>query len=580
MKKRILMVVTSAALVSILLLGLGSCKAKEAAPTGSSTVQDQGQRSKGSLPLADGNVTFSMFVGGSVGDVVSSLSYADNTFTKKVVDQTGIKLDIIWANSADRAERMNLMLSTGNYPDIVVNDAINLNDLNYYAGQGIFVPLDAYDPLSYPNIKAAFDEYPAIKEKITGSDGKMYALPALNDCLHCVYSMGRVWYYMPWVRDTGRKVPETTDEFLDYLRWVRDSDPNGNGRKDEIGIAFNGASIDGNTKNFISYFAKPFLPFVWTGLYFGLAMDGKTIVEQYRDPRFREALNYMSTMWKEGLIAPDSFTMTRDQVMSLTGAEPPVLAVQAVNWMNDFNVQPSIRWIETFNLPALKGPNGQRNAGNQDPWSIITSQYFITDKCKDPDLAVALYNYFIEFENMMDGYIGPKGIGWSEPDPGETSLSATTPLYKLLVTYGSQPHNSQWDQANPMLRSSAFRLGEQATGAPEARRWLESGDPSLRDQLLLNNSYAEEMWYFTSLKNSEYAMPQAQFIPPLALSEDDNSRYSDIYAVLNPFLDRACVEFITGVRNINSDADWNNYLSELDRMNSKERVSILQKYIK
>jgi putative aldouronate transport system substrate-binding protein len=272
--------------------------------------------------------------------------------------------------------------------------------------------------------------------------------------------------------------------------------------------------------------------------------------------------------------------MTRDQVMALTGAEPPVLAVQGVAWMNDFNVQPSVRWIETFNLPALKGPDGQRNAGNQDPWSIITPMYFVTNKCKDPELAVALYDYFVKFDVMMDGYIGPKGIGWAEPDPGETSLSANTPLYKLLVTYGSQPHNSSWDQANPMLRSSAFRLGEQATGAPDARRWLETGDPSLRDKLLVNNSYAEEMWYFTSLENSKYAMPQSMFIPPMAMNEADNTRVSDIRAVLDPFLERACVEFITGMRNIGSDADWNNYLAELDRMNSKEIVSILQKYIK
>jgi hypothetical protein len=88
------------------------------------------------------------------------------------------------------------------------------------------------------------------------------------------------------------------------------------------------------------------------------------------------------------------------------------------------------------------------------------------------------------------------------------------------------------------------------------------------------------MWYFTSLENSKYAMPQAVFIPPMAMSDDDNTRISDIRAVLDPFLDRACVEFITGMRNIESDANWNTYLGELDRMNSKEMVSILQKYIK
>jgi hypothetical protein len=40
------------------------------------------------------------------------------------------------------------------------------------------------------------------------------------------------------------------------------------------------------------------------------------------------------------------------------------------------------------------------------------------------------------------------------------------------------------------------------------------------------------------------------------------------------------VEFITGVRNINSDADWNAYLADLDRLNSKEVLAIRQKNLK
>ena len=40
------------------------------------------------------------------------------------------------------------------------------------------------------------------------------------------------------------------------------------------------------------------------------------------------------------------------------------------------------------------------------------------------------------------------------------------------------------------------------------------------------------------------------------------------------------MEFITGVRNISSDADWNAYLAELDQLGSKEVLSIRQKYLR
>jgi putative aldouronate transport system substrate-binding protein len=389
--------------------------------------------------------------------------------------------------------------------------------------------------------------------------------------------MGRIWYFMPWIRDNGRKVPETTEEFTDYLRWVKSGDPNGNGIADEIPMAFD----TGDIRNVIAYFAKPFMPFVNTGSYFGLALDNyRNIIEQYKDPNFRESLKYLAGLYKESLILPDSFTMTRDQIKALSTSSTPILAVEAISWKTDSTPQTAERWIETFNLPPLRGPSGQRNAGNQDPWSIMGAMYIITDKCKNPELAIALYDYFLNFDVELDGYIGPKGTAWDDPDLGTTSLMGGEPYYKLLVAQGRQTNNTSWDQANPMIRSSKFRLGEQAVGAPEAKRWLETGDPSLRDFLLPNMSYAEEMWYFTSLENSKYAMPTELFIPPLSISDDDNARVSDILATLETYKDQVMVEFITGVRNINSDTDWNNYLAELDRQGSAEYVSILQKYIK
>ncbi|MDR0449663.1 MAG: hypothetical protein LBH26_00175 [Treponema sp.] len=69
-------------------------------------------------------------------------------------------------------------------------------------------------------------------------------------------------------------------------------------------------------------------------------------------------------------------------------------------------------------------------------------------------------------------------------------------------------------------------------------------------------------------------------IPPVALDDADNARVADINAVLNPYLELAWVEFITGIRNINDNAAWNACLADLDRLGSKDLVNIFQKYIK
>jgi putative aldouronate transport system substrate-binding protein len=534
---------------------------------------------KGSLPLSDGKTTFTVFVGDTSNAVgsgaVSSFAVRDNIFSQNIVKDTGINLEITSASGLSITERLNLMLSTGTYPDIIICDSISQNDLIYYANQGIFIPMDGYDPMGYPQIKAAFDKYPSLNQILRGPDGKLYALPMVNECLHCIYQYGRFWYNMPWIRDNNRKAPETLDELTDFLRFVKNNDLNKNGKKDEIPLAFD---LD-NIRNFVSFIAKAYMPFV-NATYYGLALDGKKIVEQYKDPNFREALKYMAGLYKEGLILPDSFTLTIDQLRTLVDGPEPVIGIYATSWITNYETFPSRRFAETFHLPALKGPKGQQNAGNGEPWSIGKPTYMITDKCKDPELAVALYNYFLDFTIMLNGYIGPKGQSWTDPDPGAVGIDGSPAKYKMLVALGSQAFNTSWAQPNPMIRTSEFRLGEQSPGGVEAKRYLETGDPSLTESISKSIAFTEQVYYWASMGNMKYTMPQSLFIPPLALDDADNARVADITATLETYKTQSFVEFIAGKRDINSNSAWNNYLAELDRLGSAELVKILQKYIK
>jgi putative aldouronate transport system substrate-binding protein len=532
------------------------------------------------LPLTKENVTFTVLTGNNSGDWISSFDYKDNSFTKRVTDETGIKLEFTVTSSADFVERRNVMLSTGTYPDIILGGTLSLSDIDYYAQQGILIPLDDYNPLGYPNIKAAFDEVPAINQKVKGSDGKIYSLPHVNECLHCVFGNGRVWYYMPWVRDGyGNKVPTTTNELADYLRYVKTHDMNGNGNpNDEIGIAFDKGSI----LNAILFLSKPFMPIITGSWGFGVAMENGKVVEQYRDNRFRDALRYIRSLYSEGLIAENSFSMTSDELKSMVQATTPIVALPAVAWINGVTTQPSERWIDHFSLKPIAGPSGQRYGGNTEQSSIVTPFFYVTDKCKRPDLAVALYNYFIDHDVCLTGLLGTKGVAWDDPEPGALGVNGLPAQFRQLVAYGSSPLNTSWDQnAIPSIRvASWFYLANQARGAEEAQKWLATGDPSLRNYLLNLSDYAEEMWYFTAKGHQEYAVPESYFVPLFALSDTDTTRYADINASLAPYREQAFVEFITGARDINNNAAWNTYLAELDRFGGKNLTDMLQKYIK
>ena len=477
-----------------------------------------------------------------------------------------------------------MMLNTGDYPDLILYSLsgnlfrLTMSDMAYWANEGIFIPLDKYDPMSFPNIKAAFDEYPAFNEILRGPDGKLYGLPVANDCIHCRYGNNQGLYYMPFIQNNSLKVPETLDELTQYLHWVRDNDANANGNKnDEIPIAFDKETL----RIFVAIFAKSFMPFSninYAGSdYFGIIRNGNKVIEQYRDPQFRETLKYLAGWHREKLIFPDSFTMPQQQLKALATSETPVLAVTASNAANN---QGTDYYYRARWLPLLAGPSGERHAFDVGPWSILGPGMIITNKCKDPKLALALYDYLLNFDVMLTGYVGPKGTGWDDADPGAISLVGELATYKILKTYGTADPNTTWDQNHPMLRNRAFRYGEQAIDVPKIEEWLKTGDTALLDSLKTNKSYNEVKNVIQALPRIPFGTPTESAIPPMALNAADTRRIGDINAVLTPMLDQYMVEFITGVKNINNDAAWNAYLADLDRVGSKEKVSIIEKYLK
>jgi putative aldouronate transport system substrate-binding protein len=228
----------------------------------------------------------------------------------------------------------------------------------------------------------------------------------------------------------------------------------------------------------------------------------------------------------------------------------------------------------------LKGPQGAQYASNQAPWSQGSSFYHITDKCKYPELAIALYDYLLGFEVNMDSMKGPKNVGWADADPGAKALLGNA-VWKTLLPEESQPLNSSWLQASPNIRTVANYYGiMQIDDMDNINKYLAEGTVSLAPSIAMNPSFLDYMFNKKTQESSKWAKPSSLFIPTLTLNENDNARVSDIRAVLDTYKRKAFVEFITGITDISSDASWNSYISELDRQGSKELVTILQKYIK
>jgi putative aldouronate transport system substrate-binding protein len=228
-------------------------------------------------------------------------------------------------------------------------------------------------------------------------------------------------------------------------------------------------------------------------------------------------------------------------------------------------------------LPPLKGVHGQSYAG----YALYdgSTSMVITDKCKNPELAIALYDYLLDPYIVISSDYGEQGVGWDMPDAGQLSYLGTTPVFKL-ISNAQIPLNTTWNYGNMYGYLKDVRYGEQANDFATVQKFYDTWDASLVDRVANNPSYYTEYYVVGFAPHEGKYPPISMYVLNSAKSDADSNRINDINATLNTYRDQTVTEFIMGTRNISSDAEWNAYLTQLNQLGAAELVSIYQKYIK
>lgn len=194
----------------------------------------------GMFPLAEEQTTLRVAIRGQA----QVEDYNTNAFTQWYEDQTNVQVEwvVLPANDDEALQKLNLMLSSGDIPDVIMG-FYNITPalLQLYGQQGIFLPLNDLIEQHGTNVKNAFAQYPLAQQAITAPDGQIYGLPEINDCYHCSVAQ-KLWIYQPWLDALGLDVPTTTEEYYQVLKAFKEQDPNGNGQADEVPLS---AATDG-----------------------------------------------------------------------------------------------------------------------------------------------------------------------------------------------------------------------------------------------------------------------------------------------------------------------------------------------
>jgi putative aldouronate transport system substrate-binding protein len=455
---------------------------------------------------------------------------------QEVEKRTGIKIKWEVAPVTQYSTSMQARLAAAkDLPDII---ALPI-ELGKAVESGVVEPLDDLINKYAPNIKKFMADNPVEYKKMKAIDGKLYSLAAVTTGGALLDPFG-FQIRKDWLDKLGLKEPRTLDEWYTVLKAIKEKDPNGNGKQDEIPFmpqyGYRGLGLFGNALGLHLFYSFGYYP----------DANGKVRFE-WMTNEAKELVVWLNKLYKEGLIDPGFLQRTeeniisgisRDQVGSTMhflsrSAQFDNLSVQAGN--------ANANWLLT--LPPA-------NAGIKpyyEKYGPISSNYIITKESKNKEAAIKWLDY----------------IYASEEGNRLMTFGVEGKSYKLV---NGEPEYTDFVMKNPEGLDPANAL--RSIGAYPSTPWVRAAKGPLSKSpaaLLKNNPKALEL-----AKRVETMMVDNE--PFAAITPQETEELSVISADMQTYIDETIVSFITGKEPI----DWDKFVSKLKQYGIDKILKVKQ----
>ncbi|UUV20119.1 extracellular solute-binding protein (plasmid) [Fusobacteria bacterium ZRK30] len=494
----------------------------------------------GEYPIVDEKITLKVFLPSDpfINDLTT------NELTKEYEEKTNVKIEWEEVPKMSLKEKLNLILSTNqSMPDIFLNTSLsNAQITNYGSNLGMFRDLTPYIEKYGPNIQKMLDYDPSIRQAVTAQDGKIYALPSVEEAYH-VRAPQKLWVYKPWLEELGLEVPQTTDEFYEMLKIFKE-------KKGDI-IPLTGA-ITGWYTGVLDFFM---CSFIYSD------QDNRWIVENgevsvpFDKDQWREGLKYLNKLYVEGLLDEGAFTQDQAQLRQLTMSGKVGVATAGASAAF---AQGSKR-TEYITIPPLEGPNGNRVTA-YEPMVITLGKFAVPTASEHPDVAVRWLDYFLSEEGSLRSRNGVEGKDWRRAEDGEISISGNQAKYLKILKFNKN-QNSHWMKIVPQFFPGDLRNAE-------VDESVKNGKVSI-----------EKMLYDETAKNYDPYLKK-EVMKEVYMDLDSSMEYSELDYIINSYVEEMAAKFVLGQIDINSDKEWKNYLKVLKGMNLDRYVDLKAKAYK
>lgn len=490
----------------------------------SSEKADEGSdaRADSALPIVDKPLTLKMWyaINPAIQKLMTSLS--ENTMFKELEKRTGITMEFIHPPLGQEAEQFNLLIASGDLPDIIVHESVQ-----YPGGpdkaieDGIYIRLNELVDKYAPNFNKARNSTDEFRKQTSTDGGNLWGFPMIETKVQGAW-LGLV-LRQDWLDELGINTPETFDDWYVMLKAFKDK----KGAKAPFLLSANGLNPD---ESLIAGFGVGQRFFQVDGLVkYGPIENG-----------YKEYLTTMNKWYSEGLIddnfaTRDSESMTQLRITDGAGA-----------WMDGFwTFKSYASQAKDKDYRVVAVPTPVKNPGDkahlrQTNFNVRGYWAAITKDCKYPVEAVKwfdylysddgyiLANYGIEGEtfNVVDGKYVYTDIISNNPD----GLTVNEAIHKYVLHHG------------PMIRD-----------------WQRDLYTYTEDE-----RNAESIW---GKADSDYVMPMITATP------EEGTKMASIMSDIDTYVSEMTLKFILGSEPMSR---YEEFVNRIKQMNIDEAIKIQQ----
>ena len=506
----------------------------------------KGPKARKLEPFGDGTTEFTM-----LGRTIPDLDYSSNYYAQHLEETTGVKVSYQPVPlGEDGTTKVNAMLSGGDLPHALMTgmSLFSVSQVSVYGQQGLFLPLDKLIDENAPHIREMFDLFPEMRSQFTAPDGRMYAVPSMNDCYHCKSSNVRTWYNTRWAKAVGASAPQSLTEYEALMEEWKSSD--------EVPSDAALTVTDSSTMmNLFNFFLGSFTEVSSTNM---LLRDGKVSWVPSEDA-YREGMIWIQEQFTKGHFAPGILSLTPEQYQKL-GDSPdgPQFGVISGASQGSFTAAADMTDPESVArimqpLAPLEGPGGVRTC-DWDWYQIGSPNFVITSSCPDPVQMIRWADYQFELGLTTSMGRGEQGKGWDYADKGLVGIDGEQAVYEVLPD-GAELKNQSWWEWGPFFKSMSQRHSEA----------VEEGSTSIEPSL-----------YEAGKAYEPYRIDKELKVPTLAFDMEQSAQVGEVEANLTQQLTQSFASIATGKADMTEDADWQAHVEQFNAIGVENLLSLYQ----